>query len=248
MRILITCMVMCSFVYHGNAQDSTNKKVKNFKNTIKFNVTSKVLYDNSYQFSYERLTRKNQSFSIYGGYIEFPGALSLNIENTQFSKASSKSGYALGMDYRFYLMKENKFGPPHGIYLAPFINYYKFKSERTLTYTDSLGNDESTKMHTGIGFLNIGAELGYQFVLGKRWVIDAVIFGPAVTHYNFKVSMDDKLPGLDENGTIKQVIDALKEKYPVLKDLSSNQSVSGNGVEDFWSFGFRYCISVGFRF
>ena len=64
----------------------------------------------------------------------------------------------------------------------------------------------------------------------------------------FKVKLDGNIPGLDENETIKAVIDALKDKLPLLNDLGKEHEVSSSGNEAFWSFGFRYNISIGFRF
>ena len=106
----------------------------------------------------------------------------------------------------------------------------------------------SANLNTKINFVNIGGELGYQFVIGKRWVIDAVMFGPAFTHYNFKAKLDNPLPGLDDNEVAQAVIDALKEKLPLLNDITSDEGVNKSGTEAFWSLGFRYSISIGFRF
>ena len=106
----------------------------------------------------------------------------------------------------------------------------------------------SANLNTKINFLNIGGELGYQFVLGKRWVIDAVVFGPAMTSYSFKAKLDNHLPGLDDNEALQAVIDALKEKLPLLNDITSDEGASKSGTEAFWSVGFRYNITVGFRF
>ena len=74
------------------------------------------------------------------------------------------------------------------------------------------------------------------------------MFGPAITNYSFKAKLDNHLPGLDDNEALKAVIDALKEKLPLLNDLTSEQGVSRSGTETFWSVGFRYNISIGFRF
>jgi len=204
------------------------------------------LYKNAWQLSYERMIGKNQSLNIVGGYNEFPTNLSLNLANTEFTNSSKKSGYMLGVDYRFYLQKENKYAAPHGIYLAPYFSFYQFNGDRGIQRTDSAGV-HSASSNTKINFFNIGGELGYQFVFGRRWVIDAVVFGPAITKYDFKVKIDGDL-GLDENETAQAIVDALKDKLPLLSDLSKDKQVSGSGHEAFWSFGFRYNISVGFRF
>jgi hypothetical protein len=134
------------------------------------------------------------------------------------------------------------------VYLAPYISIYQFNSDKTLTHTDTLGVKTTGNLNSKISFLNFGGELGYQFLLGKRWVLDAVLFGPAFTHYNFKAKLDNHIPAFDDNEVIQAVIDALKEKLPLLNDISSEEGINKSGTEAFWSVGFRYNISIGFRF
>jgi Protein of unknown function (DUF3575) len=232
----------------GQSGDSTIKHERNFKNTIKLNVTSNIIYKNALLFGYERVISKNQSLNLSGGYMEFPLSLDLNLLGTKLEKAKTNSGYAVGFEYRFYLKGANKcLDAPRGVYLAPFIAYQHFQSERLLSYThDSL--TASTDLKSSINLLNIGGELGYQFVLWKRFVIDVQFFAPALTHYNFNAKLASELQGLDSNEALQAFIDALKEKYPKLKDLTGQREVSKSGTESFWSVGFRYKISFGFRF
>ncbi len=249
----IAVIIFAAMAFCADAQttDSLPKPSRQLKNTFRVNVTSWLLYDNSFQVSYERVINKKQTINVFGGYNEFPLSVSLNLENTAYTQTKSRSGFALGAEYRFYLAKENKHPVPHGVYLAPFVSYYQFNSERGLTHTDSTTIPPTTgtaNLTTQIGFLNIGGELGYQFVIGKRFVIDAVMFGPAVTNYNFKAKLDNHLPGLDDNEVAQSVIDALKEKFPLLNDISSEEGVKTSGTQSFWSVGFRYNISLGFRF
>jgi len=250
LRYLIALSFFALLGFHAYTQttDSIPKPAKELKNSIKINLTSMVIWDNSFQLSYERVINKNQTLNVFGGYNEFPVNLSLDLDNTSLSNTSNRSGYSFGADYRFYLAKENKYAVPHGVYLAPFISFYNFKADRTLTHTDSTGTQSSSGLNTKISFVNIGGVLGYQFVLGRRWVIDAMVFGPALTKYNFKARIESDLPGLDENEAAQAIIDALKEKLPLLNDLSSEEGVSGSGTQAFWSVGFRYSISIGFRF
>jgi hypothetical protein len=237
-------------VVWANAQstDTLHKTAKDLKNTIKLNVSNRLIYDNALQLGYERVINKYQSANIFVGYNEFPVDLNLHMDNTSFAGTKKKSGYAFGAEYRFYLSNENKYNAPRGIYVAPFISLYHFNSDRILTHTDTAGAQSSANLNTQINFLNVGGELGYQFVFGKRWVIDAVMFGPAFTHYNFKAKLDNHLTGLDDHEVAQAVIDALKEKLPLLKDITSDNEVNKSGTEAFWSVGFRYNISIGFRF
>ena len=122
------------------------QETKELKNTFKINLTAGILYKNVLQFGYERVIGKNQSLNIVGGYNEFPSDISLDLSNTQLSGTHKKSGYMFGADYRFYLSKENKYSAPHGVYLAPFVTFYQFSSDRQLTYTDSMGVDYNAKL------------------------------------------------------------------------------------------------------
>ncbi len=242
---IFSMSVVCT---NAQTTDSSHKTAKDLKNTIKLNISNRLIYDNALQLGYERVINKNQTINIFGGYNEFPVDLSLRLDNTSFTGTKKKSGYSSGAEYRFYLAGENKHNAPHGIYLAPFISFYHFNSDRTLTHTDTAGTQSSANLNTQVNFVNIGGELGYQFVFGRRWVIDAVLFGPAITSYNFKAKLDNHLTGLDDNEVAQAVIDALKEKLPFLNDITSDNKVNKSGTEAFWAVGFRYSISIGFRF
>ena len=252
--LLATVMLFTGFSLEAQSTDSlaapaaTAKPARQFRNTIKINTTSWILYDNAYQLVYERTISEHQTINIFVGYNNFPVALSLHSDNLAFSGEAKRSGYSFGADYRFYLAKENKHPAPHGLYLAPSVSYFGFTSDRTLTHTDSAGGKQTIGLNTKIDFLNIGGVLGYQFVLGKRFVIDAVLLAPSFTHYHFAAKLDGKFNGADLNETQQKVVDAMREKFPLLNDLSRDREVEKSGDEQFWSFGYRYSISVGFRF
>ncbi len=102
----------------------------------------------------------------------------------------------------------------------------------------------------GIDLFNIGLEMGYQFVVAKRFIIDAEMFGPSFTYYTFKANINGELDGQTQNETLQAVLDALKAKFPLLSDLSSSKSVysSGSASQKFPAVGFRYAVSIGFMF
>jgi hypothetical protein len=230
-------------------EEKAAQKVKrdDYKNVVKFNVSSQVLYNNALLFGYERVINERQSLNISGGYIEFP--LSLKVpESIELRDENAKSGYQLAVDYRFYLAAENKNHAPHGVYLAPFLMLHHFKSDRDLVYTDTAGNQKNVIMHSKIGFFTIGGQLGYQFVIKRRFVIDAVLIGPGITNYKFDVKLDGNLTAADKETIQAKIIEALRAKLPLLDELAGTGEVSGSGVQTFWSVGFRYNISIGFRF
>ena len=236
----------CLLAITATAQDST-RQTKNLRNSIKINITAGILYNKALQFSYERVLSPYRSINIFAGYNEFPSGIRIDLENTAVSKMRDKSGFMVGADYRFYLKQENKYEAPHGLYVGPYTSFYQFNGKRSLTHTDTTGSYTSG-LNSKINFFSLGGELGYQFALGKHLVIDAVMLGPAFTHYKFKANIEGDIPGLDENEAVQKIIAALKDKLPFLQNLAEDREVSGTGAQAFWSVGFRYNISIGYRF
>jgi len=221
---------------------------KDFKNSIKFNVSNTLLYDNSLQFSYERMIKENQSLNIFAGYQEFP-LITLDVNNVNFDQSSGRKGYSFGADYRFYMGSINKFKGPRGVYLAPFVSFFQFETDRNLNYTNPNTLVRSTSnLNAKLNLMNVGGELGYQFVLWDRVVIDCVLFGPSLTHYKYNLKLDGEIPGLDENETFQKVVEAMKDKFPELANLSHDTDVEKKGVQSITAIGFRYNISIGYRF
>jgi hypothetical protein len=241
---LLISMYIVSF---GQSADSSRTK---YPNIIKYSISNYLLYPNSLHFGYERVLTRNKSIYVFGGTNAFPSSLNLHLDNTNLESAKSKTGYSLGAEFRFYLSKENKYNAPHGIYLAPYISYYSFNSDRTITHTDSSGMQSSAYLTTSISLFNVGVELGYQFVVFKRFVIDAEMFGPSFTTYAFQAKIGGNLNGLDQSEVLQAVLDALKEKFPLLNDLSTSKTVYKSGVASakFPAVGFRYTISIGYMF
>ena len=220
-----------------------------FKNSIKFNVTNTLLYDNSYQFSYERMIKENQSLNVFTGYQEFPLITVDLSDNNEFSKKNSRSGYSLGADYRFYLGSINKFKGPRGVYLAPFVSFFQFRTDRDIIHTDSDTNVQSSiNLSSRFNLTNVGGELGYQFVICDRFVIDCVLFGPSVTWYKFNTKLDGSIPGLEDNEVYQDVIEAIKDRFPGVEGITGDEGVEKKGVQSITAVGFRYNISIGYRF
>ncbi|MFI5152589.1 MAG: DUF3575 domain-containing protein, partial [Chitinophagales bacterium] len=222
------------------------------KNNIKFNVSTLIIYDNVYFFSYERTINRHQTLSISGGPMEFPKFSTLDVGNVKFERESKRSGYTIGAEYRFYLAKENKYAPPHGLYLGPYINYYRFNSQRNITFTDSSANQSTANFASTIDIFNLGVQIGYQFVLWKRLSIDLILFAPSLSKYGASFTYDGNI-NLDHQGQISQeVVDALKSRFPLLDKLISNGNVSASGTlhHDFkvWAPGLRYAVFLGYRF
>jgi hypothetical protein len=243
----IIFLIFFMMVAETRAQFSDSAKAgqpKQYKNTLKINLTSWVLYKNGFQLNYERILSSKRSFTVWGGPIQFPMPSIISTNSMRFDKDKQKTGYTFGADYRFYLAKENKYTAPHGVYLAPYVSYYHFNNQRA--GRDTINGDNLT-LSTTMNFFNVGAELGYQFVIKNRFVIDCVLVGPALTSYDFNIKVNGSTSGI-QNEQLQEILDALKEKYPLLKDVSSDGGLSTSGISNFWALGFRYAIHIGYRF
>lgn len=240
---IFLCIISSNALAQMNDSVAT-KKEKVYKNTLKVNLTSWILYSNGIQLNYERLLSKKRSITLFGGIIQFPTPSSIANTNILFNNNKTKSGFSIGSEYRFYLSKENKYDAPHGVYLAPFVSYYHFNNVRS--GRDTLDGDNLT-LNITANFFNLGGELGYQFVIKKRLVIDCVMFGPALSSYYFNLKLDGNTSG-NQSEKLQEIIAAIKQKFPLLNDISKGTGISSSGISNFWSLGFRYAIHIGYRF
>src|SRR5439155_15063686 len=97
-----------AFSAQAQMKDSaTIKPEKDFKNSVKINLTSFILYKNGVQLSYERILSPKRSITVFGGPIQFPMPTVIDNSSLNFEKNKKKSGFTIGAEYRFYLAKEN---------------------------------------------------------------------------------------------------------------------------------------------
>ena len=230
-------------------KDSTRVIPKPYhKNIIKFNPTPMLLWSSkNITFSYERILNRKQSITITIGYLEFPSLFKDTILNLVAITSRHKSGINVGLEYRFYMMQRNLRPIPDGLYFAPFLSYYgyQFKNDIDLLHVQS---DSAGQLSGKFGILNIGVEMGYQFVFWKRLTVDLILLGPAISYYTANINVTgqintDKIKELHED-----LYDRLLAKYPKIGDIVINKSFSDNGKVDLFSIGFRYLLQIGFHF
>jgi hypothetical protein len=216
------------------------------KSTIKLDITSYWLYRNAIVFSYERVTKPNQSFSITAGVQQFPQFFSVDADSIEIKNNFKASGFKFGGEYRFYLAKENKYPAPRGVHIGPYFSFLSFKNDRTLQVNNN-GDIEEGLFHTKLNVLNIGVQLGYQFVLNDRWTIDLTFIGPSISKYSATMKLDDNFT-FDLEDIDNALIDGLIEKFPGFSELISDKELSSDGKIDTWAYGYRYQFQVGYHF
>lgn len=246
MKLIAFCIFSLLLTITGSAQkqDSIPKRF----NIVKINLMSSFLYRNSGAVSFERLSKPNQSWAVTVGYVRFPTLGSLGSSAQVTNENVKNAGYMFGGEYRFYLGKENKYAAPHGVYLGPYTNFYSFSNAHDLNLTSSSGTVTQARLASDITALNIGIQLGYQFVINNRWTIDMVFLGPSVSRYSAKFDLSGNYDITEEDILGNAVLKALTDKFPLVKDLLTNQSANMHGSTSTWSTGFRYQLNIGYHF
>lgn len=245
MRSTLIFFLLFAVVFCSKAQQDTSQ---NRLNTLKVNLVNSMLFSNSAAFSFERVTKSHQSWSAMLGVVKFPTLGDLG-SNIQVKKDGNQSGFVMGGEYRFYLKKENKYLAPHGVFLGPYTNFFNFSNDRELSFTSSsTGAITQASLKSDINVLNIGVQLGYQFVINDRWTIDMIFMGPSVSRYAMKLKLDGNYDLSEEDIYENEILAGLVDRFPVIKDLLTDQSVKLNGKVSKWAPGFRYQLNVGYRF
>ncbi|MEK6782442.1 MAG: hypothetical protein AABY93_12100 [Bacteroidota bacterium] len=216
------------------------------KNTIKLDITSYWLYRNAVVFAYERIIKNKpyQTWGITAGFQQFPTLGTL--DNINVTRETAATGLKLGGEYRFYLQKENKYGAPRGVYLGPYTSFHNYSNDRSIAVNNN-GVLEYAELNTDLNILNIGVQLGYQFVLNNRWTIDLVFIGPSVSNYSFKSSLAGNFT-FDPADITNEVVLALIDRFPAFEELINEGELSSKGKVSTWAYGYRYQFQVGYHF
>ena len=230
------CLLTTLVPLFGVGQTDSTARIK--KNVVKFVVTTNVFYANAFVLGYERAINSTQSLNIVGGRLEFPNVFS-GRDIIEVDEERNKGGFTVGVDYRFYLPKENKHSAPRGVYIGPFVSYYQFKKFWTVSTSNSSANLDGQMI-----FLNIGGQIGYQFVVKDRFTFDFIFFGPSITNYRLNLSMQGDFTIDEENVIINEILDS----FPLLDDLVEGDDVTVHGTNSTWAPGYRLTCMIGYTF
>ena len=219
------------------------------KNVIKFNPTPMILWSwKNVTFSYERILNPRQSISFELGYLVFPKLFTDTIINLVNITGNGKWGLNATVEYRFYLTKLNSRPVPAGLYIGPYLTYYRYQ------FTNGFDIFPATVDTTGMikgdfWAFNLGVELGYQFVFWKRWTLDMVLVGPSVSYYGGKTEITGNLDGSQIQQINEALYDKLIARFPGINAFSTTgKTFQQTGKLDVFRMGFRYLVQIGFHF
>jgi hypothetical protein len=264
MKIRLLLMIIASLmIFNFNLQaqeknDTIDKKKKKekpvlltpyHKNVIKFNPTPMLLFGNvrNITFSYERMIKKDQSLVLQVGYLLFPRLIDDTIANLVTLTGREKYGMNLAFDYRYYPLSRNHRPAPDGLYLGGYLSYYGFQFKNNFdilhTTVDQHG-DITGKLH----MINLGMELGYQFIFWKRLTLDLLLFGPSLSYFGGSLDVHGNLDEEEIKNLNEEAVQKLLSRFPQLKTLFSEDGLTFTGNRTKFTTFFRYSIQLGFHF
>ncbi len=241
----VMMLMLLPFMTNAKEPDTT---LPAKKNVISYNLSAPLVsgWDNIV-IGYERIVKKNQSFSIMGGYRNFPRIInpdsSLLVDNY-----TKHGGYSIAADYRFYLLKRNKLGIPDGVYIGPYINYYTSSFSYDITVVENESIINNLEARTDIYTLGVGLELGYQFVFWDKLTLDLILFGPGYAWYGGKMDLKGEMSVDEESELYQKLIDMAIENADFVKIVGQEFEAKSSGRVSKLGLGYHYAIRLGWRF
>ncbi len=219
------------------------------RNVIKINPTPMLLWGSvrNLSISYERLINNNMSLALQLGYLRVPKLLDDTLLGLVAISERNRDGVNIALDYRYYPGARNRRPAPDGLYIGAYVSYYgvRFRNNMDILYTTV---DQGGGLNGRIDVVNLGLELGYQFIFWKRLSLDLLLFGPSVTYmYGYlEISGDldkEQIANIDE-----EIVDKLLERFPVLGTLFNSETLKFTGSKTNFGALFRYSVQLGFHF
>jgi hypothetical protein len=220
------------------------------RNVIKFNPTPMLLQFveiRNVTLGYERLISRNMSLSLQAGYLVFPRLIRDTLSSLAIITNRKKNGVNLAFDYRYYPFQRNARPAPDGLYIGGYLSYYGYRFRDDLVLLNPSG-DPNGSMTGKLNILNLGIELGYQFIFWKRFSVDLLLFGPSFTYSHGYFGVDGDLSQSEISDLDKELVQKLLERFPMLGVLYSGDKLEFTGSRSSFGVGFRYSIQLGFHF
>lgn len=250
--LFITALILCSTMI-VSAQESSKPQM----NFVKFNLTSLLL--KNYSFQYERVLSKHISAAVgfrFMPYTTLPFKSSVikmaKIDDPQIIdmiNTAEFANYSITPEIRFYLGKK---GYGRGFYIAPYYRYAAYEAQKFTasfevgdqgqpgSYTQKIDFAGSISSHTG------GIMLGVQWALGKHFSFDWWILGAAYGASNgtFSGKPTPNIPE-DKVAQIKEKLEEMNIPNKTIEVTPSNVKIGLDGIP--WA-GLRSGIIIGVKF
>jgi len=225
-----------------DAPESLTPVISDRRNIVKLNLPN--LAFGNITLNYERILSARNSVALNVGFIRPQKPISFinDAFNTDESiSAPEFSGITATGEYRFYSKKK---GAGRGFYFAPYARYANHKLDFNADIQDNF-----TNVVTQLSAIGLGRQIGMQWLIKDRIVIDWGILGLAAQWYTSKTTFTSPL-GEDINfEEIKADLIAEIDDSPLTNKLEFTSTE--NSLEAKMPFlfgGARTYLSVGYKF
>jgi hypothetical protein len=96
--------------------------------------------------------------------------------------------------------------------------------------------------------INLGMELGYQFIFWKRFTVDLLLFGPSLSYLAGSLNIHGDLDEEEIKNLNQEAVQKLLSRFPQLKTLFSEDGLTFTGNRAQFTTFFRYSVQLGFHF
>lgn len=222
---------------------------KDYKNIIRWNVTPMaVVGPKSIVLGYERIVKPWQSFSINLGYLEKAPLENADGIPLEIFDHSNKGGFDISLDYRFYFKKRNKYKAPDGLYWGPYTSYISIWQDASVDLLDNNAVVNTVHFNARFSMFNLGAQLGYQFVIKERFTIDLILMGPSYAYYDMNLALKYEQTFNPDDPFYQDLLELINESSPALANFIRKGEIDASGRLKFHYYGFRYGVQLGYRF
>lgn len=223
-----------------DANESITPALSDRRNMVKLNLPNLAL--GNLTLNYERLLSARNSVALNVGYIrpQKPVSVLNDFVNADEVEPGEFSGLTATLEYRIYGKKK---GAGRGFYYAPYLRYASHKLD---FQSDIEGN--FSNVNTELSAVGLGAQIGAQWLIKDRIVIDWGILGLAAQWYNFKstfTAVGDDINFDEIRAELETDFDdsVLSNKLEFTSDENSLQAKM-----PFLFGGARAYLSVGYKF
>jgi hypothetical protein len=239
---------LLAFTHILTCQAGENDSLSVRRNVIRLNLSNPVLFGiKNNVVGYERLFKKNQSISVNIGRFSFPKFEPVFRDSFQLQKNYNDKGFHFSADYRWYLLKENKYEPPHGLFIGPYYAYNYLQRENYWDLNMS-SNDQEIISNLSVNMNLIGLQLGCQFVIWKQLTLDVIFMGPGIWFFNVKSKTDVILSDEESEMLYHQMNEQLENTVPGYSIYLDSNEFEQKGSARTGKFGYRYLVNLGYRF
>jgi hypothetical protein len=184
---------------------------------------------------------------LQAGYLAFPNLIDDTVINLLAIYDRSRTGVNLSFDYRYYPFARNRRPAPDGLYIGGYISYYGLKSTNKfdVLYTSV---DQQGAIDAKVNIVNLGFELGYQFIFWKRFSLDLLMFGPSYSMILTDINISGQLDPEQIENIDQELIDKLLNRFPHLETVFSDDGLQYSGQKTKFSALLRYSVSLGVHF